>query len=258
MNKLPISVIMITQNESDRIHAAIKSVSEWVSEIIIVDSGSTDDTLIQAKKLGAKTFFNEWQGYGKQKRFAEEQASHEWLLNLDADERVTHDLQKEIQMLIQEPNHLADGYYIAIHDVIYLTNKLNPKTPYKPIRLYNKSKGRYSDSPVHDRVMMEPNAKVKILTGKIAHESIRNFTHRVDKLNAYSSAQVADLMAKGRTPSTTRIIMEFWISFMKRYFLKGYWRQGLVGYIYAMNYAYSRFLRQIKLYEAYKNNDKNH
>lgn len=258
MNKLPISVIIITQNESDRIQAAIKSVSEWVSEIIIVDSGSTDDTVTKAKMLGAKTFFNEWQGYGKQKRFAEEQASNEWLLNLDADERVTDDLQKEILKLFQEPILLADGYYIAIHDVIYLTKKLNPKTPYKPIRLYNKLKGRYSDSPVHDRVIMKPDAKVKKLSGKIAHESIRNFSHRVDKLNAYSSAQVADLITKGRIPSTTRIIVEFWTSFIKRYFIKGYWRQGLVGYIYAMNYAYSRFLRQIKLYEAYKNNDKDH
>lgn len=249
MKKLPISVIIITLNEADRIEALIESVKNWVDEIILVDSGSSDETVKIAKQLGAYVVFNKWPGYGLQKRFAEEQASNDWLLNLDADERVTESLKSEIAQCFSNPSTMADGYHIAIHDIIYLTNKLNPKTPYKPVRLYRKSKGRYSDSSVHDRVIMEANAKTQQLKEKIAHASIRNFSHRVDKMNAYSSAQVEDMISKGRKASKARIVMEFWLSFMKRYFLKGYWRQGLIGYIYAMNYAYSRFLRQIKLYE---------
>ena len=254
MKKLPISVIFITKNEADRIEKAIDSVADWVDEIIVVDSGSNDDTVQKAERLEAKTFFNEWPGYGQQKRFAEEKTSHDWILNLDADERVTVELKDEILALFKKPEQLADGYRIAIHDIIYLSNKLNPKTPYKPIRLYKKSKGRYSESPVHDRVIMQDDAITDKLNGKIAHASIRDFSHRVEKMNAYSSAQVEDMINKGRKPSKVRIVLEFWLSFLKRYFLKGYWRQGLIGYIYAMNYAYSRFLRQIKLYEHYKKN----
>lgn len=252
MKKLPISATIITKNESDRISEAIESVKNWVDEVIIVDSGSSDDTIFKAQKLGAKVFFNEWPGYGKQKRFAEENSSNDWILNLDADERITHELKEEIINIFGKHDDLADGYKISIHDIIYLTNKLNPKTPYTPIRLYKKSKGRYSESPVHDRVIMLSDTKIAYLTGKIAHQSIRNFSHRVDKMNAYSSAQAQDLIAKGRKPSKVRIVFEFWMSFAKRYFLKGYWKQGLIGYIYAMNYAYSRFLRQIKHYEEYK------
>lgn len=256
MDKLPISVIIITLNEADRIGALIDSVRGWVDEIILVDSGSQDETVNIAKQLGVNVIHHAWPGYGQQKRYAEEQASNDWLLNLDADERVTASLKREIVECFSQPTNMADGYHIAIHDMIYLTDKLNPITPYNPIRLYRKSKGRYSESPVHDRVIMEANAKTGQLTGKIAHASIRNFSHRVEKMNAYSTAQVEDMVNKGRKPSKTRIIMEFWLSFMKRYFLKGYWRQGLIGYIYAMNYAYSRFLRQIKLYEHQKNKPK--
>ncbi|WP_151670263.1 glycosyltransferase [Nitrincola schmidtii] len=83
MKKLPISVIFITKNEADRIEKAIDSVADWVDEIIVVDSGSNDDTVQKAERLEAKTFFNEWPGYGQQKRFAEEKTSHDWILNLE-------------------------------------------------------------------------------------------------------------------------------------------------------------------------------
>lgn len=252
MEKLPISVIIIALNEADRIEAAIRSVIDWVDEVILVDSGSQDNTVELATELGAHVMFNAWPGYGQQKRFAEEQARNDWLLNLDADERVTEPLRSEIAEHFTQTQMLVDGYHIAIHDIIYPTDELNPNTPYQPVRLYRKSKGRYSDSPVHDRVIMQPDSQVEKLRGKIAHASIRSFSHRVEKMNSYSDAQVQDMVAKGRKPSVARILLEFWLSFIKRYCFKGYWRKGMIGYIYAMNYAYSRFLRQIKLYEHYK------
>lgn len=256
MEKLPISVIIITLNEADRIEAAIRSVIDWVDEVVLIDSGSQDNTVELAAQSGARVMFNAWPGYGQQKRFAEEQARNDWLLNLDADERITEPLRHEIAEHFTQPQMLADGYQIAIHDIIYPTEELNPNTPYKPVRLYRKSKGRYSESPVHDRVIMQPDTQIEKLRGKIAHESIRSFSHRVEKMNAYSDAQVQDMVAKGRKPSVARILLEFWLSFIKRYFFKGYWRKGLIGYVYAVNYAYSRFLRQIKLYEYYKRKSK--
>ncbi|MBA4503635.1 glycosyltransferase family 2 protein [Marinobacterium marinum] len=250
MPSIPVSVIIIAQNEADRIGLAIESVRAWVAEVIVVDSGSTDGTQALAEALGARVIHNDWPGYGQQKRFAEEQARHDWILNIDADERILPELQAEMVELFQPPGPAADGYYIAIHDRLYCTNQLSSYTPYKPIRLYRKSRGRYSPSPVHDRVQMDAGTSTDSLNGKMAHDSLKSFHHRVEKMNDYSEAQARDLLTRGRRPSKLRMITELWSAFITGYFFRGYWRGGLMGYIYAVNFAYSRFLRQIKLYEA--------
>lgn len=257
MKKLPISVTIITLNESGRIGDAIRSVKEWVDEVIVVDSGSNDDTVCTCKSLGATVFYNKWPGYGEQKRYAEELSSNDWILNIDADERISTELMKEIYSIFMNERELADAYYIPIHDIIYPTSRVSKSTPYYPVRLYRKSKGRYSESPVHDRVIMNIKSNTLNLEGKILHHPIKNYTHRVEKMNKYSSAQVDDMQTKGRKASVTRIFLEFPISFIKRYIFKHYWREGVAGFIYSMNYAYSRFLRQIKLYEREKNKKTN-
>ncbi|WP_409524160.1 glycosyltransferase family 2 protein [Nitrincola sp. MINF-07-Sa-05] len=247
--KLPISVTIIAVNEADRIVAAIESVIDWCDEVIVIDSGSTDDTVAVAEQAGARVLYNPWPGYGQQKRFSEDQARNDWILNIDADERTLPELREEIEQLFASREALADGYFIAIHDRLYGSDSLSAYTPYKPVRLYRLSQGRYSESPVHDRVQMNANARTANLKGRMAHDSVRSFHHRVAKMNGYTEAQASDLRARGRKPSTFRIIIDFWTSFISGYFLRGYWRGGLMGYIYAMNFAYSRFLRQIKLYE---------
>ena len=92
--KMPISCFIIARDEEQRIGRTIRSVIDWVDEVILIDSGSTDKTVEIANALGARTLFNKWPGYGPQKRFAEEQCSHDWVLNLDADEVVTQALQR--------------------------------------------------------------------------------------------------------------------------------------------------------------------
>ena len=246
---LPISVTIIAQDEADRIGMAIESVRNWIDEVVVVDSGSTDGTQEIATSLGACVVHHDWPGYGLQKRCAEYQSRNDWIFNIDADERILPELQAEIvAMFTQAPD--ADGYFIAIHDRLYCTDRLSAYTPYKPVRLYRKSKGRYSTSPVHDRVQMEAGAKTATLKGRMAHDSLKSFHHRIEKMNEYTEAQAKDLLARGRKPSTFRILTEFWTAFIVGYFFRGYWRGGLMGYIYAVNFAYSRFLRQIKLYES--------
>lgn len=249
--RLPISVTIIALNEADRIGATIDSVIDWVDEVIVVDSGSQDGTPEVATQHGARCIHNDWPGYGQQKRFAEEQSKNDWVFNLDADERVLPELRDEILKCFESPQDLADGYFIAIHDRLYCTETLSQYTPYKPVRLYRQSKGRYSSSPVHDRVIMNAQTTTATLKGRIAHDSLRSFHHRIEKMNEYSEAQAADMMTKSRKPSKFRIIVDFWASFIVGYCFRGYWRGGLMGYIYAVNFAYSRFLRQIKLYEQH-------
>ena len=243
---LPLSVIIIAQDEADRIALAIESVRDWVDEVVVVDSGSTDGTQELAASLGARVVHHDWPGYGQQKRYAEDQARNDWVLNIDADERILPELRDEIVQIFTGDTDPADGYYIAIHDRLYCTDRLSRYTPYKPIRLYRKSKGRYSASPVHDRVHMNEAATTAELQGRMAHDSLKSFHHRIEKMNEYTEAQAKDLLARGRKPSRFRLITEFWTAFIVGYFFRGYWRGGLMGYIYAVNFAYSRFLRQIK------------
>src|SRR5690606_19398646 len=103
---MPLSCCIIAKNEGDRIEACIKAASRIADEIVVVDSGSTDDTVAKAKALGAKVYFRAWDGFGPQKRFAEECASNDWILNLDADEVVTPELAGEIAEVMRTPARL--------------------------------------------------------------------------------------------------------------------------------------------------------
>lgn len=246
---LPISVFLITKNEEDRILPAINSVKDWVDEVIVVDSGSTDRTVALAEEAGAKVIFHEWDGYGKQKRVAEDQCRNTWLLNIDADEEVTSKLSNEIKRLFA-PEPLDDIYKIHIVDV-FPHEKTAKRWAYGywQYRLYNKEKGRFSVSPVHDTVRPNVGARIAKLKGKCDHRSQRSIQFVVEKLNRYSDMQVQDMMAHGRKISRTRLLTEFPIAFFKSYFFRRSFLYGWWGFVIAQNYAYSRFVRVAKYYE---------
>lgn len=249
--KIPLTVTIIASNEESRIAAALESVKDIADEILVViDDKSSDQTETIALSMGAKVLHNQWAGYGQQKRFAEDHAKTDWILNIDADERVTPHLAKEISHIFTNQEPLADAYWIAIHDLVYGTPHVSPYVPYNRIRLYNKTKGRFSHSPIHDTIEMHPKSFTKQLKGIIVQESIVSFHQWLRKMNHYTDMQAQDLIQKKKVFSYVRLICEFFISFFKAYFMKGFWRSGLMGYIYAMNFAYGRFLRQIKFYEA--------
>ena len=116
--RLPLSVFIIARDEADRIAQTIRSVRDWVDEVIVVDSGSVDATVAVAEAEGARVVFNAWPGYGPQKRFGEDQCRNDWLFNLDADEVVTPGLADEIRALMGSGGHLAaDGWRVMIRDV---------------------------------------------------------------------------------------------------------------------------------------------
>jgi len=251
-DRLPLSAFIIAKNEEDRLPRAIASVIGWVDEVIVIDSGSTDGTTEAAQQAGAQVVFNAWPGYGPQKRFGEDQCRNDWLLNLDADEEITPQLAAEIQDAFATGRYKdADHWRIMIRDVY--AHEDRPASwayGYHQIRLYDRRKGRFSSSTVHDTVRPDKGSRVKSLNGIMAHRSIRSLSFQVDKYNRYSGMQVADLEARGRVLPRWRLVTEFPAAFLKAYFARKYMRYGWWGLILSINYAHARFLRVAKAYEA--------
>lgn len=251
-NKLPISVFIIAKNEEDRISYTINSVKNWVDEVIVVDSGSIDRTVDVAKKSGAtKVIYNEWRGYGPQKIFGESICKNEWLLNLDADEEVSEQLRDNIVSLFKSKKYERKSAY-------YLTVKFKPRfrdfSPNVPgpevhvIRLYNKSKAGFKDSPVHDSVIVKEGG-IDSIKGKIIHRCFRSFSHAVDKINFYTSAQADDMIKRGKKVSIFRIAVEPFWTFFKCYIGNKQIFLGAEGFMMSIIYAFARTLRLIKAKE---------
>jgi glycosyltransferase involved in cell wall biosynthesis len=246
----PLSIFIIARDEADRIARTIEAVRGLSDDIVVVDSGSTDGTQAIAERLGARVLSNDWPGYGPQKRFAEEQCRHEWLLNLDADEVVPPDLAAEIAALLANATPAADAYELRIAE-IFPGEQAPHRFAYAlaPVRLYRKSKGRYSPSPVHDRVDLTPDARIGRLRGTVHHYSVRSLGEQMDKLNGYSDAQADDLDKRGATLSVFRLVAEFPANFIKAYIGRRHALRGAYGFMTAMNYAFYRYLRVAKHWE---------
>lgn len=247
---LPLSIFIIARNEADRIGATLEAVRGLSDDIIVIDSGSTDATVTVAEAHGARVIFNAWPGFGLQKQFGEDQCRHDWMLNIDADEVVPADLADSIRALFSNGEPKPAGYRIRIAEVFP-----GEKAPHSwayaltPVRLYHRSIGRYSPSPVHDRVAMVPRAPVMELKGTIAHHSVRSLGEQIDKLNAYADAQAADMLARGVGITRFRMFFEFPATFIKAYIGRRHFLRGTYGFMTAMNFAFYRYLRAAKYWE---------
>ncbi|MFC4173806.1 glycosyltransferase family 2 protein [Microvirga sp. GCM10011540] len=247
---LPVSIFIIAKNEADRIGETIRAVRDLTDDLIVVDSGSTDGTQAIAEELGARVIFNAWPGYGPQKRFAEEQCRHDWLLNLDADEVVPPRLAAEIRALFAQGEPPCQAYRIRIAEVFPGEVAPHPLAyALAPVRLYRKDRGRYSPSLVHDRVDLAPGTAVGTLRGTIHHRSVRSLGDQISKLNRYSDQQAVDLEIRGVSIPTWRIFFELPAAFLKAYIGRRHALRGTYGFLTAMNYAISRHLRLAKHYE---------
>ena len=246
----PLSIFIIALNEVDRIGAAIAAVRDMSDDIVVVDSGSTDGTQKLAEALGARVIFNAWPGYGLQKQFGEDQCRYDWMLNIDADEIVTPALKSSIMSALAPADLKPCGFAINIVEMFPGESKAHPWAfTLSPVRLYHKKIGRYSASPVHDRVdLIDGTPRIK-LEGVLEHRSIRSLGHELIKLNAYADMQVDDLELKGRKLPAIRLILEFPLAFLKAYFGRRHCVRGLYGFMTAMNYAFYRYLRAAKHWE---------
>lgn len=242
----PISVFIIAKDEADRIGRAIESVMGWVDEVLVIDSGSTDQTVSLCEEMGARTYFNPWSGYGPQKVFGEGQCRNDWVLNIDADEEISVDLQSEILDLFQggQPDDAAfrlPRKFVMIGEDH--PHRLAPKGYWT--RLYDRGRAGFKDSTVHDSVMVR-EGKTGTLTGVFYHRALRSLEHLEAKLDAYSTMQAQDMFERGRRPPLVRLWVEPWAMFLKSYLLRGYCIYGLAGVRFAWIYARGRRARLSK------------
>ena len=248
-NKLPISCFIIAQDEADRITNTIESVIDFVDEVIVIDSGSTDGTQDLARQLGCKVFFNKWNGYGPQKRFGEDCTKNEWLLNLDADEYLSDQIKSEILQIFDDNNKHYNFFSMKVTPIY--PNWKKPRlfsASHQCVRLYNKRFGRFSNSPVHDSVETN-NSKVFYFKNHIYHNSVRSFTHLIEKEESYIQLQSKTLKDKNKIFLFLRIFVEFPLAFIKYYFIRRHFTGALTGLVTALILAYYRWKRVIILFK---------
>ena len=248
-NKLPISCFVIAQDEADRIANTIESVIDFVDEVIVIDSGSTDGTQDLAKQLGCKVFFNKWSGYGPQKRFGEDCARNEWLLNLDADEYLSDEIKSEILQTFDDNNNNYNFFSMKVTPIY--PNWKRPRlfsASHQCVRLYNKNFGRFSKSPVHDSVQTN-NSKIFYFKNHIYHNSVRSFKHLIEKENSYIQLQSKTLKNKNKIFLFFRIFIEFPLAFIKYYIVRRHFTGAITGLITALILAYYRWKRVIVLFK---------
>jgi glycosyltransferase involved in cell wall biosynthesis len=257
LTSLPLSIFIITLNEADRLGAVLEAVRGVSDDVVVIDSGSNDGTQELARSQGARLIENPWSGYGLQKRFAEDQCRHDWVLNLDADEVPTPSLIKEILELFKDGSPVCDAYAIRIVEVFPTESEPHPLAyGLSPVRLYRRSKGRYSSSTVHDRVELAAGTKTGHCKSIILHHSVRSLGDQITKLNRYTDAQALNLEARGITIPAWRVLFEFKLNFIKAYIGRRHFLRGIYGFLTAMNYAFARHLRLAKHIERQRMKEK--
>jgi glycosyltransferase involved in cell wall biosynthesis len=248
---LQISATIITFNEESNIKAACESVA-WADEIVVVDSDSTDATREIAAGCGARVIINSWPGFGAQKQFAVEQAKHDWIFSLDADERVSDGLKNSIDSLRKTPEaEIADGYEIA-RRTYYQQRWIRGGGwyPDRQLRLFKKGKGHWKQRHIHESVMMNPGARVDTLTGDLLHYTSQDAAHHHRMIGErYAPLAARQMFEEGRRTSILGVASAGPAAFIRSWILKGGVRDGFAGFTIATFAAHHAFLKHLMLWE---------
>jgi glycosyltransferase involved in cell wall biosynthesis len=240
-----LSVTIITLNEAGHIEACLDSVA-WADERLVVDSGSTDGTPDLARARGARVIVRDWPGYAAQKNFAAGEASHDWILSVDADERVTPELAAEIQRtLAMEP--AAPGFRVP--RVNWHLGRWIRTTDWYPdyqLRLYDRRRGRWPIRQVHESVSTDTPPAV--LTHELQHYSYRDLSHQLQTLDRYSTLAADQMRREGRRATLADLLLHPPAAFLRNYVLKRGFTDGAPGLIISAMNAHYVFLKYAKLW----------
>jgi glycosyltransferase involved in cell wall biosynthesis len=241
----PLSVVVITLNAATQLEACLRSAS-FADELLVVDSGSSDDTAAIAARHGARVIRQEWRGYGPQKRFAVSQARHPWVLSLDADERVSEELRESIRAALATPRFKA---YESPRRNRFMGRWLRHGEGYPDwsLRLFHRDHADWSDDPIHEKVVTA--GPVGRLRGDLLHESEQGIADYLAKQNRYTTLQAEALHARGKRASIARLLLSPFLRFIKFYFLRRGFLDGLPGLVHIAIGCFNSFTKYAKLRE---------
>lgn len=247
-----LSVIIIAKNEEANIKNCLESVA-FAGEIIVLDSGSTDNTLAIAKQYTELVFSTDWKGYGVQKQRALAKATGDWVLNLDADESLSPALKKEILEAIAKDK--ADAYKVPIQ--MHFNNQplKYSSSPSRHIRLFKRAMARYSEDIVHEKIILSPKARISQIKKAISHHSFQDLSHALYKLNKYSSYSAKIRIESQKRPSFTKTLLSSGWMFVRCYILQRGFLDGKVGFLFAAYNSQGAFYRGLK--QIYRDVDLN-
>lgn len=251
---IPCSVYIVTLNCGAWLQDTLNSVKDF-SEVIILDSGSTDNTYAIAQTFSnVKISHQDWQGYAGQKSLALAQCRNEWVLNLDGDEILSDELKLEISQTIQA--NQIDALITPINDVFLGVPNSKHTKKHAKIRFFRKSKGRYDlANKVHENVIVEGQS-VKA-EGDIYHYGESSIFVKVEKNNQYSELKSKEKFEKGKSPSLIKLITVMPLTFIKSYFIRRNFMNGWRGFVGSMINAFYAFLKEAKLFEKKSYNKRN-
>ncbi|HTP62348.1 MAG TPA: glycosyltransferase family 2 protein [Burkholderiales bacterium] len=242
---MPLSVVLITHNAAAQLADCLASVA-FADEVVVVDSGSNDGTAELAARYGARVLAKDWLGFGRQKQFAVEQAAHDWVLCLDADERVSPELAASLVRALQAP---ASPVYRMARRNRFLGRWLRHGEGYPDwsVRLFDRRQARWSDDAVHEKVLyaVSPGA----LEGDLLHESAEDLGRYLDKQNRYSTLAAEELYRRGRRASVADLVFSPLVRFVKFYLLRLGCLDGLPGLAHIGIGCMNSFMKYAKLAE---------
>jgi glycosyltransferase involved in cell wall biosynthesis len=244
-----LTVTVITLNEAAHIAAALESVS-WADEIIVVDSESRDETVAIAKRFTDRVVVRAWTGYIEQKNYAASLATNDWILSLDADERVTPALAAEIAAAVsKEP---VDRAYRMPRVTWHLGRWIRSTDwyPDRQLRLYDRRHARWTGQYVHEAVTVD--GAIGDLQHELQHYAFRDIADHVETINRYTTYAAKQMFENGRRATYADLVMQGPLAFLRNYIAKGGVGEGTTGFIVSAMNAYYVFLKFAKLREMQK------
>lgn len=243
-----LSVVLIVKNEAEHLAACLDTVS-WADEIVVFDSGSTDETLAIARRYTDKVFVDgDWQGFGVQRLRAQQQASADWVLMLDADERVTPALQASIAQVLSEDdrNNVYD-----VPRLSWVFGRFIRHSGWYPdhvTRLYPRERARYNEARVHEKLHYPPEMEKRALHGDLIHYTYKDLNHYLVKSAHYAEAWAEQRFERGQRSSLSQALLHGVACFIKMYLVRAGFLDGRQGLLLALLSAHSTFVKYADLW----------
>lgn len=238
-----LSVIVITKNEALHIARCLNSVA-WANEIIVLDSGSSDNTVEICKQFTQQVFCTDWPGFGPQKQRALDKARYDWVLSIDADEAISPALKAEILQAMQ--NKQAEAFEIPrLSSYCGKQMKHSGWWPDYVLRLFKRESANFSADVVHERVLVQ--GSIARLKNPILHEAFVNPSEVLDKINSYSSLGAEKLLQQGKSTTLGQALLKAIWTFLRSYFLKAGMLDGAEGLMLAISNAEGCYYKYLKL-----------